>query len=76
LREVEGRMVELLISKPVDSLLKEEESELGSLRNKKIILLDLEEYKWRLKSRAVWLQEGDNISKKFLVMQTTRETSI
>lgn len=55
LREVEDRVVELLISKSLDSLSKEEEYELGSLLKKKVDLLALEESKWRLISRAIWL---------------------
>jgi hypothetical protein len=53
LREVKGRLFCLLISKPLESLYKEEESELGSLLNKKVGLLVVEESKWRLKSRAI-----------------------
>jgi hypothetical protein len=64
-----NRLADLLILKPVDSLSKEEETELGVMLQKKQELLALEESKWCLKSKAVWLQEGDTTQKKITLMQ-------
>jgi hypothetical protein len=50
----------LLINRSTDSLSQEEEVLLGGLLSKKQDILALEESKWRLKSRVVWLQEGNN----------------
>jgi hypothetical protein len=43
----------------------EEFKQLKDLENKKRVLLELEETKWRLKSQAIWLLEGDNNTKLF-----------
>jgi hypothetical protein len=50
----------LLINRPGVSLSIEEESSLVNLLKKKQELLANEEVKWHLRSRVMWIQEGDN----------------
>jgi hypothetical protein len=59
-QEVESEIGSLLIDHQVGSLSREEESELGKLLKKKQYVLVVKESKWHLKSKAIWLREGDN----------------
>jgi hypothetical protein len=43
----------------------EEEVKLKTIMQKIKYILDYEETKWRLKSRSIWLKEGDDNTKKF-----------
>jgi hypothetical protein len=53
----------LFIDRQASSLLGDEELALGDLLKRKQDLLALEEAKWHLKNREIWLKEGDNSTK-------------
>lgn len=65
LREVEPAIGVMMINRSADSLSSDEESRLVDLMKKRQELLANEEFKWQLKSRVIWKQEGDNNTKNF-----------
>jgi hypothetical protein len=65
LKGIEEGLEELLVEKTTSYLSPNEEAYLGQLLKKKQDLLLLEESRWRLKSQAIWLKEGDNNTKIF-----------
>jgi hypothetical protein len=63
--EVETKLGGLLIDHEAGTLSDEEDTLIKELMIKQHDLLRKEESKWRQKSRAVWICEGDN-NKKFI----------
>jgi hypothetical protein len=60
LKKVMDALQDLFKENSSGVFLVEELSSLKSLEDKNKHLLDLEEVEWKLKSRAIWLVEGDN----------------
>jgi hypothetical protein len=71
---LEVKIGESLIVDLVFSLSSEEESTLSDLIKKRKYLLHEEEAQWKLKSRALWLNEGDGIFFSFIISQTKEES--
>lgn len=65
LRKVESKIGPFLVERQVGSLSGNEDLALCDLMKKKQELLAIEEAKWRLKSRVIWLKECDNNTKFF-----------
>jgi hypothetical protein len=64
LKEIEKALDFFLIERSAGSLSQAEESELGKLLKRKHHFLLLEEARWWLKSRAIWMK-GDSNTKIF-----------
>lgn len=65
LLQIESQMQHMYDNSSGGSLSTKDCEELKLLDQRKNCILEVEELTWRLKSRAIWLKEGDNNTKIF-----------